>query len=252
MNQFIRFPIQILTSGIIEFMEKSHLRVYICLDSHKDRKCQSFPSLATIRTEIKMCIPVIQAAIKDLIEWGLIKKAHIKREKGRGYRIIYTIIKEPLIKAPHKRIKEKIFSSAKRKRDLKGKFTEQKQPSQRTVLNSLKQPSELDVIHLKKSKQPSDMAITTYPSDMANPKSIDLAKKQSSLTSIEPVKKNPHQNISHKGKTKEKPKAKIDTSEKAWAKGIDILIGEKKKSKLPESKIKEPLKETTGAILKAR
>ncbi|MCK4430974.1 MAG: helix-turn-helix domain-containing protein [Candidatus Aminicenantes bacterium] len=154
MNQFIRFPIQIISSGIIEFMHTSHFRVYACLDSHKDRKSQAFPSLETIRTKTKLNRHTIQRAIKDLIEWGLIKKAHVKREKGRGYRTIYTIIQEPSLKNPHKKIKKKIFCSAKRKRDLKGRFTDVKQPHQRTVLNRLKQPSNMAVNHPNKSKQP--------------------------------------------------------------------------------------------------
>lgn len=247
MNQFIRFPIQILTSGIIEFMEKSHLRVYICLDSHKNRNSwQAFPSLATIKSEIRMNISTIQGAIKDLIAWGLIKKARIRREKGRGYRIVYTIIKEPSLKKPHKKVKEKISCNAKRKRDLKGRFTELKQPNERTVLNTLKQPNDLAVIHPKKSKQPNDLATTTYPGELANPKSIDLVKNQSFISSIELVEKNHARNNSHKRKKpKSKPlseqvnlkpkKPKIDTSEKAWRKGIDNLIAEKKKPTKQES-----------------
>ncbi len=243
MNQFIRFPIEIITSGIIEFMEKSHFRVYACLDSHKNRNSwQAFPSLATIKNEIRMNISTIQGAIKDLLEWGLIKKAHIRREKGRGYRIVYTIIKEPSLKKPHKNIKEKISCDAQRKRDKKGRFTELKQPSQRTVLNRLKQPNDLAVINAKKSKQPNDLAATTYPGKLANPKSIDLAKNQSFISSVEPVEKNTQQNNPHKEKKpKSKPlservnlkpkKPKIDTGERAWKKGVDNLIDELQKTK---------------------
>lgn len=254
MNQFIRFPIQVITSGIIEFMEKSHLRVYICLDSHKNRNSwQAFPSLATIKSEIRMNTSTIQGAIKDLIEWGLIKKAHIKREKGRGYRIVYTIIKEPSLKKPHKKIKKKISCDAKRKRDLKGRFTDMKQPTQRTVLNALKQPNDMADIHEEKSKQPNDMATTNKPYHMDDTNKPNDSATIQSLTSINQYKKDLLQNNLHKGKklkskskAKSKPltdeinlkpkKPKLDTSEKAWAKGIDNLIAEKNKPKWPDEK----------------
>lgn len=236
MNQFIRFPIQIITSGIIEFMEKSHLRVYICLDSHKNRKGQAFPSLAVIRREIRMCIPVIQGAIKDMIEWGLIKKAYVKRKEGSGYRTIYTLMQEPLIKIPHKKIKVKILSSAKRKRDLKGKFTGQKQPAPRTVLKPSKQPSDVAIISpnpSKKSKQPSDVGSTTYPSDVADPKSIDLATNQSSLTSNKPVKKESLKKESPQPKPfgERKTKKPVDTSESAFTQHLAKLFPKKNKPK---------------------
>lgn len=181
----------------------------------------------------------IQGAIKDLIEWGLIKKAHIKREKGRGYRIVYTIIKEPSLKKPHKKIKKKISCDAKRKRDLKGRFTDMKQPTQRTVLNAL--------------KQPNDMATTNKPYHMDDTNKPNDSATIQSLTSINQYKKDLLQNNLHKGKklkskskAKSKPltneinlkpkKPKLDTSEKAWAKGIDNLIAEKNKPKWPDEK----------------
>ena len=246
MNQFIRFPIQIINSGIIEFMEKSHLRVYMCLDSHKNSSWQSFPSLATIQKEIHMCLPIVQAAIKDLVTWGLILKAHRKREKGRGYRTIYTIIREPAIKIPHKRVKEKILLTKKRKRDLKGRFTDQKHPSQSSVLKPQKQPSELEVLKKKKSKHPSDLVATTYPSRMVSTTYPSELDSNQSLTSINQYKKNHVQNNSIKEKKpKPKPKSKsltecvnlkpkkpkLDTSEKAWRKEIDNLIAEKMDTK---------------------
>ena len=255
MNQFIRFPIQIITSGIIEFMYTSHFRVYACLDSHKNRKSQAFPSLETIRMKTKLNRGTIQKTIKDLIEWQLIKKAHIRRERGRGYRTIYTIIKEPLLKIPHKKTKEKIFSNAQQKRDFKGKFTGQKQPSQRTVLKPSKQPSDTAVIRpirSKKSKQPSQRAATNKPYNTAvlnepeitsvkngcqqskSKQPVDTASNQS-LTSIEPVKKEIIKKESLKSKTfierkTKKPKdLKLDTSEGAFSRQMDEIFSKKKK-----------------------
>lgn len=248
MNQFIRFPIQVITSGIIEFMQKSHFRVYASIDSHKDRKTwQSFPSLAKIREETFLDRGIIQNAIKDLIEWGLMKKARIRKKKGRGYKIVYTLIKEPQIKKPLKKIRDKISKKEKQKRDPKGRFTGLEQPSQRTVLNAYKQPSHTAIIREQNDKQPSHTASATKPSHTANPKSANSASNQSSISSSYPVKKNHVQNNSLKEKKpKPKPlteeinlkpkKPKIDTSERAWTKGIDNFIGEKKKPKWPDDK----------------
>lgn len=224
MNQFIRFPIQIIESGIIEFMHTSHFRVYACLDSYKNRKGQAFPSLETIRTKTKLNRGTIQKTIKDLIEWALIKKAYIKREKGSGYRIIYTLPQEPSLKKPCKKIREKIFSSAKQKRDLKGRFTELKQPSQRTVLKRLKQPSDTAIIHEKKSKQPNQMAATNKPNHTANHKSVDTASIQSLLTSIEPVlREDQNKSFTKEEEKKKKGSSKIDAGEKAWEKAFGNL-----------------------------
>jgi len=273
MNQFIRFPIQIISSGIIEFMQKGHFRVYASIDSHKDRKTgQAFPSLQTIRKETKLDRHTIQGAIKDLIEWDLMKKAYIKKKKGRGYRIVYTLIKEPQIKKPLKKVKEKMSKWGKQKRDSKGRFTDVKQPNERTFLNVLKQPNGSAIIHPKKSKQPNERTTTIKPNDSADPKAVDSASIQCSLSSSYLVKKDLLQNNSHKGKKlKSKSKAKskslteeinlkpkkpkLDTSEKAWTKGIDNFIGEKKKTKKtkwPNDKREGPLKETISTILKAR
>lgn len=230
MNQFIRFPIQIISSGIIEFMHTSHFRVYACLDSHKNRKSQAFPSLETIHKETKLNRHTIQRAIKDLIEWGLIKKAYIRREKGKGYRTIYTLPQEPSIKKPLKRIKDEILNSARRKRDSKGRFLDIKQPHQRTVLNSLKQPHDMATLKKNSLKQPHRMAATNKPHRMANPKSTDMANNQSYISSNYPVKKNPQHNNPQKGK-KPKSKPNIDTSEKAWTKQVNEILTGKKKAK---------------------
>ena len=123
MNQFIRFPIQIISSGLIEFMNKSHFSTYAVIDSHKDKKIwQSWPSLKRIHEESRLDRNTIQRAIKDLIEWGLIKKSQVPRKKGGGYRIIYTVVKDPQLKKPLKRIKKKVLEK-KQKRGENGKFT---------------------------------------------------------------------------------------------------------------------------------
>jgi len=233
MNQFIRFPIQIITSGIIEFMGKSHLRVYMCLDFYKNRKHQSFPSLETIRKKIKMDREIIQKAIKDMIEWGLIKKAHVRREKGKGYRTIYTLPQEPLIKIPHKKIREKILNSAKQKRDSKGRFLDVKQRSQRTVLNGLKQRSHTATLKKDNLKQRSFTAATNKRSFTANPKPVNSANNQSSLTSNEPVKKESlkKESLQPKPFGERKTKKPVDTSESAFTQHLAKLFPKKNKPK---------------------
>jgi len=130
MTQFIRFPIQLITSGLIEFFNKSHFSTYAVIDSNKNNKnkekiWQSWPSLKTIHKESRLDRHTIQVAIKDLIRWGLIKKSSVKRKKGGGYYVVYTVIKEPEIKKPLKEIREKIKRTAwkKQKRDKNGHFT---------------------------------------------------------------------------------------------------------------------------------
>jgi len=250
MNQFIRFPIQIITSGIIEFMLTQHFRVYAILDSHKNRQKQAFPSMETIRKQTKLNRTTTQRAIKDLIEWGLVKKAHIKRQKGRGYRTVYTLTPEPLIKRPLNRIKKKIFSSAKQRRDLKGKFTGQKQPAPRTVLKPSKQPTETAVIPpnlQKESKQPTPRATTNKPLSPAvlnkpllppvekgrqqrNLKQPVASASNQYLTSIDPVKKENLKKESPQPKPfgERKTKKPVDTSESAFTQHLAKLFPKKK------------------------
>ena len=236
MNQFIRFPIQIITSGIIEFMLTQHFRVYAVLDSHKNRQKQAFPSLEIIRKRTKLNRNTIQRAIKDLIEWGLVKKAHIKQQKGRGYRTVYTLTQEPTIKMPLKKIKKKILSSVKQKRDLKGKFTGQKQPAPRTILKPSKQPTGSAIIRpnlQKESKQPAARATTNKPLSPADPKPVASASNQSSLTSEEPVKKESLKKESPQPKPfgERKTKKPVDTSESAFTQHLAKLFPKKNKTK---------------------
>lgn len=127
---YVRFTNQIRTSGIIEFMFTGHWRVLFVIDSFKVKKTfdkergtwQSFPSLQTIVKETKLNRATVQRAIRDLVEWGLIKKDKIPRKRGGGYYIVYTVLREPALKQPLKRIKEKTFRK-KRKRGKDGKFT---------------------------------------------------------------------------------------------------------------------------------
>lgn len=232
MTQFIRFPIQIITSGIIEFMNKSHFRVYACLDSHKDGKSwQAFPSLETVKREIKMNRQIIQSALKDLVEWGLIKKALIRRKKGGGYRAVYTIIKEPTIKKPLKRVREKIWGKGKQKRDKKGKFTGSHKPHKRSGAEHQHKPGNMADFRHNKNHKPGNMAAAIKPGNMAAHKSVNMANIQSSLSSVYPViKKEETQTHSPKGKDLKKQRPKIDASEKGWKEAFSIP-GEKTKDK---------------------
>ncbi len=233
MTQFIRFPIQIITSGIIEFMNRSHFRVYACLDSHKDRKSwQAFPSLETIKKKTRLNRQTIQIAIRDLIEWGMIKKVLIRRKKGGGYRAVYTIIKEPTIKKPLKRVRERISGKEKRKRDEKGKFTGSHKPGKRTSAEHQHKPGNMADLRHSKNHKPGNTADAIKPGNMAEHKSVNMANIQCSLSSSYPVtKKQEKQTHSLKEKNLKKQRLKIDTGEKGWYKQIDALIVKEEKPK---------------------
>lgn len=95
-NKFIRFPKEMLERGLVEFMEKSHFRVYTVLDYFKNKntwKC--FPSIKTICRKSKLSKSVIFKALKDLEYWGL-----IRTEERPGKTTVYEIIREPNIRFP--------------------------------------------------------------------------------------------------------------------------------------------------------
>ncbi len=122
-NQYLRIPIQVIDSGLIEFMNKTHYQTYLIIDSYKNSKTgRSWPSLKTIKREGKVSRTAAQQAIKDFLKWGLIKKAQVERKKGRGYKSVYVVIKEPDLKKPLKQRREK-DSRKKQKRGKNGKFT---------------------------------------------------------------------------------------------------------------------------------
>jgi len=222
----------------MEFMSTRHFRTYCCLDWHKnsrDKKkpWQSFPSLGTIQKECKMNRQTIQIAIKDLVEWGLIKKVLVRRKKGGGYRSIYTIVKEPSIKTPMKRIREKMHNKKRQERDKKGRFTGLHKPEKRTCANPRHKPENMADFRHDKDHKPEKLADAIKPEKLAAHKSVNMANNQSSLTSIEPVLKNTppsHSSIKRKKITKELHKAideKIPCGEKEFDefyKHIDDMV----------------------------
>lgn len=225
----------------MEFMNTRHFRVYSILDWHKNTRnkkkaWQSFPTLETIQQETKLNRQTVQVAINDLIEWGLIERAKIRRKSGGGYKNIYTIVKEPNIKAPLKKIREKVHKKKKQNRDKKGKFTGSHKPEKRTCANTPHKPENMADFRQDSNHKPENMAATLKPENMAAHKSVNMANNQSFLNQYEPVLRNPP---SSSQRQKKKTKKKDSTKGKGNGKNIDDIT-ESKKQKTGQGNQKTP------------
>lgn len=101
----------------MEFMEKSHFRVYACLDFHRNKNNKkAWPKIDTMKKETKLSRATIFSALKDLEYWGLIKK-----EKYPGRVNKYLLPDEPNIRIPTLKLRKKFTKKRKRDRET-GKF----------------------------------------------------------------------------------------------------------------------------------
>lgn len=132
-KRHIRIPAEIVESGLIEFFNAAHFKLYSVLDLGKDKNIinKNLPSAyyktlmrqQTILKKTKLSLNSIIPAVKDLENWGLIKT---ESGKGRGRVTKYFLYVTPKIKYPSKNRRQKdeqrIARKKRIKRDKKGKF----------------------------------------------------------------------------------------------------------------------------------
>lgn len=208
-TEFFMIPNSVIDSGLLAKMKNSERSVYFVLCRHADHNSRlAFPAVKTLMELTGSAKETVCKATKQLVNYGVITKR--RAPASFKYKMIYKIIKDPKINldtSPWKKDKCKRLL-----RQKNGRFT-----TESVATDLLTSPCEPHSI-----TSPCD-------TDQKNIKE-DLRKKERILKKESRKSKPFSEGVNLKSKT-----PKLDTSEKAWAKGIDQLIAEKTKLKEKEN-----------------
>ncbi len=116
---YSRIPHTIVDSGLLALMKGSEVKIYAVILRHAQYNSrQAFPSLVCLSKETGLQRDTIQAAIKRLVSFGLIRKHRF--HQGRKFKNVFTVLDTPEIIIPYQPEKS---ASRKSKRDEKtGKY----------------------------------------------------------------------------------------------------------------------------------
>jgi len=198
-------PNTVIDSGLLAKMKNSERSVYLVLCRHADHNSRlAFPAVKTLMELTGSAKETVCKATKQLVNYGVITKR--RAPASFKFKMIYKIIKDPKINldiSPWKKDKCKRLL-----RQKNGRFTAE------SVATDL-------------LTSPCEPHSATSPCDTDQKKIKEDLRKKERILKKESRKSKPFSEcVNLKAKT-----PKIDTSEKAWAKGIETLIAEKKETK---------------------